>query len=420
MTYERTTLPSGIRVVTQAVPSLRSVAAGAWVGAGSRHEPTHLAGATHFLEHLLFKGTPTRSALRIAQDFDAVGGDLNAFTTKEFTCFHARVLPEDTALAIDTIADMLQHATLAPDDVEAERNVVLEEVALHDDIPDDAVYDLFHSRVWPDHPLGRPVEGFAETVRGMSRDDVTGFLASHYVPRSTVISAAGAVEHDAIVDLVASAFGDTEDRAAPGVEGPTSMRAAVAARERDIEQLHLLYGCRGLHRRDERRWALWVLNTVIGGGMSSRLFQEIRERRGLAYNVASGHQGYADTGVFNIYAGCSPARVGEVLGLIREGVDAIVADGMTEEEFARAVGHVRGVLALSLDEPSSIMSHLGRSELLMGEILTVEQMLAKVEAVTMDDVATLARDVLAGGPWALAVLGPRIEADIDRFVGEAA
>lgn len=419
MSFTRTTLPSGVRVVTERLEAQRSVALGAWVAVGSRNEPDRLAGATHFLEHLLFKGTPTRSALRIAQDFDAIGGDINAFTTQEYTCFHARVAAADGPLAVETIADMLQHSLLSPQDVESERNVVLEEIASHEDSPDDVVYDQFHRSLWPGHPLGRPVEGLADAVRAMTRDDIAGFLSAYYVPRAIVVSAAGDVEHDAFVELVHQAFDDLTERPLPDVVPPPRANGALSVTERALEQAYVVYGTEGITRGDDRRWALWVLNTALGGGMSSRLFQTIREQRGLAYNVSSGHHGYRDTGAFNVFAGCRPDRVAEVLRIARDEVDGVVADGISDEEYARALGHVRGVLVLSFDEPGAVMSHLGRSELLFDRIMTVDEMVARVEAVTMEDVRAVAREVLTG-PWTLAVLGARMEASFERFAGEAA
>lgn len=414
--YERTELASGLRVISEHQADQRSVAIGAWIPCGSRHEADDLAGVTHFLEHLLFKGTPSRTALRIAQDFDAIGGELNAFTTKELTCFHARVLPEDARLAVDTIVDMIANATLAPADVEAERNVVLEEISLHDDTPDDAIYDLFHDLLWPGHPLGRPVEGVAATVAAVTRDQVDAFRARNYVPSTMVVSASGAIDHGDLVAMVEAVLNGTQaGPTEPPVPAPQA-QGGVVTKRRDIEQAHVLYGVRGMTRTDERRWALWILNTALGGGMSSRLFQVIREERGLTYNVVSGHQSFSDTGVFNVYAGCRPDRVEEVLTLARAQIDEVAATGITDEEFERARGHVRGSLVMGLDEPGAMMSHLGHGELMFREVLTVEQMVERVEAVTKADVDTLAGDLLGTDTWALAVLAPRVPKGLERFV----
>ena len=421
MGFDRTVLPSGVRVVSERLLGQRSVSIGAWVGTGSRDESKELNGATHFLEHLLFKGTPTRSALQIAQTFDAVGGDINAFTTREFTCFHARTLAGDLPLAMDTIADLVQHATLAPDDVEAERSVVLEEIAMHEDTPDDIVFDVFHETIWPDHPLGRRVQGVPDTVAAMSRDAIAGFFHDYYAPDNIVVAASGDIEHEHLLDLVQKAFArNGRPRPARTTGTRPEVTGALVVHERDIEQAHLVYGTQGIARSDERRWALGLLNVALGGGMSSRLFQEIREKRGLAYAISSGHLGYAETGAFDIYAGCSTENVAEVLSIIREQLGAVATSGITDEELARAAGHVRGSLVLSMEEPGASMSHLGKSELLLGEILTVEEMIARVESVTLDDVLGVAKAVLASSPWSLVVLGPALAADVSGFVGAAA
>ena len=421
MGFDRTVLPSGVRVVSERLEGARSVSIGAWVGTGSRDEPAELNGATHFLEHLLFKGTPSRSALEIAQSFDAIGGDINAFTTRELTCFHARTLGEDLELSLGTIADLVQNASLAPDDVEAERSVVLEEIAMHEDTPDDIVFDVFHETMWPDHPLGRRVQGLPDAVEQMSRDSIAGFFHRYYTGDNIVVAASGAVDHALVVDMVDAAFrAHSTPRAMRAPGAPPAPAGKLLVHERDIEQAHLVYGTQGIPRGDERRWALGLLNVILGGGMSSRLFQEIREKRGLAYAVSSGHIGYNETGMFNIYAGCSTENVGEVLSIIREQLGTITASGITDQELARAVGHVRGSLVLSMEEPGAQMSHLGKSELCLGEIMTMEEMIARVESVTLDDVRRVAADVLAGSPWSLVVLGPALGVDVSEFVGTAA
>jgi predicted Zn-dependent peptidase len=421
MAFERTVLPSGVRVVTEPMAGQRSVSVGAWVGVGSRDEQAELAGATHFLEHLLFKGTPSRSALEIAQAFDAVGGDINAFTTREFTCFHSRTLGEDLGLAMDTIADLVQHATLDSAEVESERSVVLEEIAMHEDTPDDIVFDVFHETIWPAHSLGRRVQGFPSTVAAMSRDAIASFFHDHYTGDNIVVAASGDVEHGAVVDLVSAAFGDRRAPKSPRAAGdPPLVTGTLAVHERDIEQTHLVYGTPGIPRTDDRRWALGLFNVALGGGMSSRLFQEIREKRGLAYAVSSGHQGYAETGVFNIYAGCSTENVREVMSIVRDELGRMLDEGITEEELVRARGHIRGTLVLSMEEPGALMSHLGKSELCYGRILTVEDMIQKVESVTLEEVRDVARAVLSSAPWSLVVLGPALDADISGFVGAAA
>jgi predicted Zn-dependent peptidase len=400
---QQTDLPGGIRVVTERMVAQRAAAVGVWVATGSRDEPDALAGGAHFIEHLVFKGTPSRSALQIAETFDAIGGDLNAYTTKESTCFHARTLGEDVPMTIDTIADMLRNATLTDEDIEAERSVVLEEIAMHEDSPEDLVFDLQQERMYAPHPLARRVQGDAETVQAIARDDLRAFHASRYAVAPAVIAAAGDVEHERIVDLVERAFDGA------GAQRPAAVPIPVLGDshfvERDIEQVHLVLSTEGLSRSDDRRWALAIANVALGGGMSSRLFQSIREQRGLAYAVSSGYQGFTDTGVLNVYAGCSPDNAAEVLALARTEIAGLAAEGLTEEEFRRAIGHLRGSILLSLDEPSSLISNFGKSLLYLDRVLTPAEIIARIEAVTLDEVRSVTASLLAG-PWSLTGVGP--------------
>jgi predicted Zn-dependent peptidase len=419
MTYQRTDLESGIRVLTESMPAVRSVTLGLWVGAGSRDEPVELAGATHFLEHLLFKGTATRTAKDIAEVFDEVGGEVNAFTAKEFTCFYARVLDEDMPMAVEVLSDMLQNSTLDPDEVESERTVVLEEIGMHEDAPDDIIHDLFCETIWGDHPLGRRIQGSVDTVRPMPRDAIDAYFRLHYRPGNLVIAAAGSLEHSDVVEQVAKAYAGAppgpQRTARSGEEAP-SMRSGVHVVGRKLEQTHLVYGTGGLGRNDPRRWALGVLNNVLGGGMSSRLFQEIREKRGLAYNVYSMHSSFAETGLFNVYAATAPARLTQVLDVIREQVDQVRDGGITDVELARGKGHLKGSLVLGLEDTGGRMSRLGKGELCHGEILSPDEVIARIDAVTPDDVRSVASEVLGSAPWALAVLGPGDGEDFTRFV----
>lgn len=403
---QQTDLPGGIRVVTERMQAQRAAAVGVWVATGSRDEPEPLAGGAHFIEHLVFKGTPSRSALQIAEAFDAIGGDLNAYTTKESTCFHARTLGGDVPLTIDTIADMLRNARLTNEDIEAERSVVLEEIAMHEDAPEDLVFDLQQERMFLGHPLGRRVQGVVEVVQAMSRDDIRAFHADRYAPSPAVIAAAGDIEHDQIVQLVQQAFAGAAPAPAPRPTSvPVPTLGDVHFVERDIEQVHLVLGAAGLSRADDRRWALAIANVALGGGMSSRLFQTIREQRGLAYAVSSGYQGFTDAGVLNVYAGCSPENASEVIALAKAEIAGMAADGLTEEEFVRAIGHLRGSILLSLDEPSALISNFGKSILYLDRVVTPDEIIAKIEAVTLDEVRAVTADLL-GGPWSLTGVGP--------------
>ena len=395
------------------MPGVRSAALGFWVLAGSRDEPPAISGASHFLEHLLFKGTRTRSARDIAEAFDAVGGDLNAFTAKEYTCFYARVLDRDVPMAIEHLADMLRHSVIRSADLEAERHVILEEIHMHDDAPDELVHDLFTQTLWPSHPLGRPILGTVDTVEAATRDRVRRFYAKHYVPGNVVVVAAGNVDHDAISKQLSSLMeaGDRmSDGADPGWnlrrggEPPTPSGGRLIKR-RKTEQAHIVLGTNALARNDPDRFAFLVVNAALGGGMSSRLFQEIRERRGLAYSVFSYQYEYTEAGEFAAYAGTTPARAEEVVALLRAEVDDVAAGGIATDEFERAKGHVMGSLVLALEDPGGRMSRLGKSEIAQGEILTVDEALARIRGVSLRDARRVAERVLSQ-PMTLTVLGP--------------
>jgi predicted Zn-dependent peptidase len=405
--FRRSVLPGGLRVVTEAVPGVRSAAFGVWVGIGSRDEDLPERGASHFLEHLLFKGTRRRDALEIAAVMDAVGGELNAFTAKEYTCYYARVIDADLPLAVDVVSDLVTSALVAPSDVESERAVILEEISMHDDDPGDVVHDAFAEALYGDHPLGRPVIGTVASIETLSAAAIEGYYRGRYTSPGMVISVAGNVDHDEVVRLVSQAFDPTvtgEPAPLRPWSPPPALSGAVVE-DRPTEQAHLVLGMHGLARDDERRYALSVLNNALGGGMSSRLFQEIREKRGLAYSVYSYSSHHHDTGMFGVYAGCSPSRVDEVLSVCREQLMAAADKGVTDEEIVRAKGQMRGSLVLGLEDSGSQMSRIGKAELVHGEVAGVEEILARIEAVTPDEVRAVAQDVLRR-PLSLGIIGP--------------
>jgi predicted Zn-dependent peptidase len=414
---KRTILPTGLRIVTEAIPTTRSIALGVWVGIGSRDETPAMSGASHFLEHLLFKGTHKRTALQISAEIEAVGGETNAFTTKEYTCYYARVLDDDLALAVDVMVDAVADSILDPADVETERGVILEEIAMHEDEPGDEVHDIFTEAIFGDHPLGRLISGTEESITPMTRTQIHGFYRRRYTPPNIVVAAAGNLEHAAVVRLVRKALAGTalDAPSAPpapprrGSKRVPTQKPHTVVRNRDTEQAHVVLGGIGIGRPDERRFSLGVLNNVLGGGMSSRLFQEIREKRGLAYSVYSYASQYADAGVFGVYAGCAPGKVEEVLDLIRAELAAVAADGLTAEEVARGRGMVKGSYVLGLEDTGSRMSRLAKSELLYGDLMSVDELLARVDAVTEEEVRKVARDLL-DQPMTLAVVGPFDEA----------
>jgi len=416
----RTVLPGGLRVVTETMPDVRSAAFGIWVGVGSRDEKPSLAGVSHYLEHLLFKGTRRRDALEIAAVMDAVGGESNAFTAKEYTCYYARVLDEDLPLAVDLTCDMVTSSLLRAEDVESERGVILEEIAMHDDDPGDAVHDVFAAALFGDSPLGRPVIGSVSSIEGLSRAAIHGYYRRRYLPSATVVAAAGNLEHDTVVRLVRQAYGPLlaggRAHAPLRVRGePPNARSVVRVQQRETEQANVVLGTPGLRRDDPRRFAMQVLNSALGGGMSSRLFQEVREKRGLAYSVYSYSSSHADTGMFGVYAGCAPGRTDQVLALVRASMAEVAQRGLTDEEVRRAKGSLRGSLVLGLEDTGSRMSRLGKAALVHEELLSVEQLLAAVDAVTPDDVRTIAAEVLTR-PVSLAAVGPFGDHDFSAAV----
>ena len=409
----RTVLPGGLRVITESLPAVRSAAFGIWAGVGSRDESAGHIGATHYLEHLLFKGTRRRTALDISAAMDAVGGELNAFTAKEYTCYYARVLDADLPLAIDVLSDMVTGSLLEPKEVDAERGVILEEIAMNDDDPTDTVHEAFAAQLFGDTPLGRPILGSVDSINAITRDQIAAHYAAKYTPDHLVVAAAGRVDHDEVVELTRRAFEPvlTGDAApvAPRLAGDSPAwgepGTGVRLVSRTIEQANLVLGCEGLARTDQRKYALGVLNAALGGGMSSRLFQEIREKRGLAYSVYSFSSQHADTGVWGVYVGCLPAKADEVLAICRDEIAKVIDGGLTDAELDRGKGQLRGSIVLGLEDPSSRMSRLGKSELVYPNLEPVDEILAAIEAVSHDEIRAIAADVLAR-PKALAVVGP--------------
>jgi predicted Zn-dependent peptidase len=419
-TVRRSVLAGGVRVLTEAVPGLRSATLGAWVGVGSRDEADGHHGSTHFLEHLLFKGTRNRSALDIASAFDAVGGESNAATGKEHTTYYARVLDTDLPLAVDVIADMVTSATLDPDDLEGERQVILEELAMNDDDPVDVAHERFTEQVFgAQTPLGRPIGGTAQTILDVPRDAVWEHYQQHYTAPGLVVTAAGGLDHDAVCEAVSRALagaGWPQDDRTPLARRSSGGREArgiadglpsgsVLTVDRPTEQANVVLGGAGLRAGDPRRHVLAVLNAVLGGGMSSRLFQEVRERRGLAYSVYSFSSGYADAGLFGVYAGCTPSRVPQVVELLAQEWEQLATGGLRDGELERAVGQVSGGTVLALEDSGSRMSRLGKAELVHGEYLSLEDALARAASVTADDVQQLAAELWAA-PHHLTVVGP--------------
>ena len=415
MHYELSQLPNSLRVITESMPSVRSVALGLWVDTGTRDELSNEAGASHFLEHLLFKGSERYSARYIAETFDAIGAESNAFTSKDNTCFWARLLDRDLPVGLDLLSEMLQQPAFRPHEIDSERQVVVEEINMNEDDPSDVAFEEFTKAVFAGHPLAAPVLGTRDSIRSMTRDDLAGYWGRRYGAGSTVLAMAGSIEHEQATELALKLLGDWSGEAVDHHLDSPDLQPTVGLVHRETEQAHLVIGGRGIDRYDERRFALDILNHILGGGMSSRLFLKIREERGLAYAVYSFRLAHADSGAWGVYVGTTPDQADTCLGLIEEEIASLVEDGVTPEELERAKGNMRGGLALSMEDPNSRMIRLGRDELAGAPHLSIDDRLARLEAVTVTEVQTVARTLLKDGR-VLGAVGPFREGDLDRWV----
>ncbi len=413
MTVRRTVLASGLRIVTEEIPTVRSAAFGIWVNVGSRDESLKVAGASHFLEHLLFKGTKRRSALEISSSIEAVGGEMNAFTSKEYTCFYARVIDKDLPLAIDVISDLITSSLGKSSDVEAERKVVLEEISMRDDDPADLVHELFAETFYGDTTLGRSILGTTKSIKSLSRTAVFNYYKKRYLPEDIVVAVAGNIRHQQVVDQIIAALSRDEflDRSEkkfnlrPSQEYNRKPKRNVGLINRKTEQAHIVLGMPGVNRDDKRRFAMGVLSAALGGGMSSRLFQEIREKRGLAYSVYSYAQQFAGSGFLALYAGSTPSKAVEVIKIMRGVLEDVASNGLTGEELIKAQGAVSGSLVLGQEDTGSRMSRIGKSELIYGQVLSFDEILREISAVDSAAIANLASEVLGSAP-SLAIVGP--------------
>jgi predicted Zn-dependent peptidase len=420
----RSVLPSGVRILTEHVPGSQSVSVSFSVAVGSRDETNNHFGSTHFLEHLLFKGTKTRTAMDIAVAFDSVGGSSNASTGKEHTSYYAKVQDKALPIAVEVIADMLTSSLIDETEFENERPVILEELAMNDDDPQDVVHEAFSSAVLGDHPLGRPIGGTIETITAVSRAAVWEHYQNNYRPQDLVVAAAGSVDHQELIKLVeqglATAGWDLDLQAKP-VPRRLLNRAKISRGSklnvihRPISQVNIMVGSEGLYVDDPRRYAMGVLNTVLGGGMSSRLFQEIREKRGLAYSVYSFNQGYSDAATFGLYAGCSPAKAKEVTELMIAELDKVAQSGITSEELALARGNISGSLALKFETNQARMSRLASAEIVAGEFMDLDETIERFEAVELSQVQALAQDLLKL-PRSIVAVGDVTETMFESFV----
>jgi predicted Zn-dependent peptidase len=405
------TLPNGLTLVTESMPGARSVAVGVWLKRGSRHEAEEVSGVSHFIEHMVFKGTKTRSAERIAAEVDSIGGYMDAFTSKEYASFHLKVLDEHLPLAVEILGDVVLNPLFDPAEMAKEKKVIFEEINMVEDTPDDLVMELFAAAFWPGHPLGRAILGTKRTVGRFRRDDLASYFARVYHPANILIAAAGHLEHGAVAALVGRHFaglhrGVTPRNPLPGARGraPVAVTRTVTRSKKELEQVHVCLGARAYPQAHPDRYACYVLNTVLGGSMSSRLFQNVREKRGLVYSISSGVTAYSDAGLLSIYAGTSLDSAPEVIRLTLEEIRRLRGEPLGEEELRRAKDHIKGGLVLSLESSGARMNHLARQEIYFGRQHPLDEILDGVEAVGADDVQRVAADVF-GGRLGASVLG---------------
>jgi predicted Zn-dependent peptidase len=414
MEHELTTLPNGLRLITHHMPSTRSVAIGCWVDTGSRDETSIEAGASHFLEHLLFKGSTEWPARRIAETFDGIGARHNAFTSKEYTCFWTRMRDEDLTTGVEILAEMLQRPAFRQSEIDSERNVVLEEINMNEDDPTDVAHEEFITAIWDGHPLAPPVLGTRDSINTMSRDTIHGYWARRYTPHSVVVAIAGNLPAN-LTEFVAEHFGGWQGEPVERSFVTPEPRSIVRATRRDTEQAHLIIGSPSITRNDDRRFALSLLDHILGGGMSSRLFHEIRETRGLAYAVHTFRLPFTDAGASGTYVGTTPRQTDEVLRIVRDQIGLVMENGVTSEELDRAKGHVKGSLALSLEDANSRMNLIGRTELVGQEHLTVDEIVSAISAVDHVDVIGAAKAAY-DGPYVIGAVGPFDSHDLEEHI----
>jgi predicted Zn-dependent peptidase len=413
--YQKTVLDNGVRVITEEIPYLRSVSIGVWVVTGSRDEQPHQNGICHFIEHLLFKGTEKRTAFDIAKEIDSVGGTLNAFTGREYTCFYAKVIDKNLALAIDLLSDIFLHSLMEVKDIEKERMVILQEIKMVEDTPDDYIHDLFNRACWRDHPLGFPIYGTSELVQSFDRDKLYHFFKENYPPDRIIVCAAGNLKHQEVVHLIGETFGQIPKSAKARVRSKPDPNPSARSWKRDLEQVHFCLGTRGLPYNHSLRFTSYVLNTILGGGMSSRLFQEIRENRGLAYSVYSYLPTYIDTGLMVVYAGTNESSFREVVDLVLKEFGRLKEELLKSGELETAKEQLKGNLLLSLESSDNMMTRLAKNEIYFKTYLPVGMILKGIDEVEGKTVQDLARDIFDERFFCLTVLGPMNGNDLDKI-----
>ena len=401
----RTVLANGVRLATERMAHVRSVAVGVWLTRGSRHEPAEHPGIAHFVEHMLFKGTPGRNAEEIAQQVDSIGGQIDAFTSKEYAGYYLKVLDEHLPLAVDILADLICNPLFAADEIEREKKVILEEIKMVEDTPDDLVHELFAEGFWLNHPLGRPILGTPASVSALDHQTLKAYFAETYVAANFVVVAVGNLEHWRVVDLLEKALANAPHTGPDANQKAPKVAPVIQVRNKELEQSHIVFGTEALPQHHPDRYAGYALNTTLGGSMSSRLFQNVREKRGLAYSVFSGLSAYQDAGALSIYAGCANDAVAELIDVVVAEIRQMKAGGLLPVELRRAKDHLKGSLMLGLESTSSRMSHLARQEMYRDQMTGLDEMLASIEKVTEDDVLKLADRFFTNGSLAVTVLG---------------
>ncbi|MCR4440914.1 MAG: pitrilysin family protein [Peptococcaceae bacterium] len=411
-------LPNGVRIVSEKVPGVRSVALGIWIGAGSRHENESNSGISHFIEHLMFKGTERRTAAEIAESLDAVGGQLNAFTTKEYTCYYAKTMDEHFDLALDVLTDMFFNSKFSEQAIDKERGVIEEEIKMYEDTPDELIHDLFMQTVWPEHPLGKPILGNVDSLQAIDRDSIISYLESNYLPGNLVIAAAGNIDHREVQEKIGPFFEGMKEKRKPFLTSPPGPAVSnVTNLTRETGQVQICLGTEGIPHSDERLYCVYVLNSILGGGLSSRLVQAIREERGLAYSVYTYHTAFCDTGLFTFYAGTSPAKHDEVIQLLAEEIKRVVKEGITQKELERTKEQIKGSLYLGLESVSGRMTRLGRTELCLNRVVTPEEVVSKVQALTLERVHSVAQELFGNRDFSLSTIGPLEKpVDLSKYV----
>lgn len=404
--YQRTTLSNGLRIICETIPHVHSVALGIWVGSGSRHENPYYNGISHFVEHMFFKGTAQRTAKQIAETIDAVGGQLNAFTTKEYTCFYAKVLDQHYKLGIDLLSDMVTQSQFIPEEIEKEKSVVLEEIKSYEDSPDDMIHDVLIHSALKGHPLGWTILGSPETVDRIDQDAIKDYLGQHYTPDNIVFAVAGNVQFDQIVAEIERQFSSLRGSKEQELSIVPEMEPAVIIKHKEIEQVHICLGTQGIRRQDPDKYVVFVLDCILGGSVSSRLFQQLREERGLVYVTGSTHASYRDTGIFSIYAGTSLRNFKEVVTLIKKELNSFSLELVDESELTRAKEQLKGNLLLSLESTCNRMSRIAKSELFGDQMLTPEESVANIEIVTSEAIFRVARQFFNEHKIVLAAIGP--------------